>query len=122
MALLILINGIWRVLKENHNSRYRLRRSFHCHAVVSNSLDIIPRKIEQLNNKISPIADTEIEGFLANKGFNFTATLDKELAYKNVDFVIIAKPTVYDTTNKYFNTSTEEVVMQMLSVLILLIV
>jgi len=76
------------------------------------ALDIIPEKIEQLNNKISPIADAKIEDFLANKGLNFTATLDKELAYKNADFVIIATPTDYDTTNNYFNTASIEAVIQ----------
>ena len=58
-----------------------------CNEVVA--LDIIPEKIEQLNNKISPIADTEIEDFLANKNLNFVATLDKEFAYKNADFIIL---------------------------------
>jgi len=85
------------------------------HEVVA--LDIIPEKIEQLNNKISPILDKEIEDFLANKDLNFTATLNKELAYKDADFVIIATPTDYDIINHYFNTaSIEEAIQDIISI------
>ena len=76
------------------------------------ALDINPKKIEQLNKKISPIADLEIEDFMANKKLKFTATLDKKLAYTNADFVIIATPTDYDSANNYFDTSTVEEVIR----------
>ncbi len=76
------------------------------------AVDIIPEKVEMINNKKSPIQDEYIEKYLAEKELDLTATLDGETAYKDADFVIIAAPTNYDPKKNYFDTSAVESVIE----------
>lgn len=77
------------------------------------AVDIVPEKVDLINNKKSPIADKEIEDFLANKPLHLTATTDAKTAYEQAEFVIIATPTNYDPQQNYFNTSAVEAVIKL---------
>ena len=76
------------------------------------ALDIVADKVALINNKQSPISDVEIEDFLANKALDLIATTDKQFAYAEADFVIIATPTDYDVVHNYFNTTSVEAVIK----------
>ena len=81
------------------------------------AVDVIPEKVEKINNRISPIQDEYIEKYLSEKDLNLKATLDGAAAYKNADFVVIAAPTNYDPVKNYFDTShVEEVIDLVLEV------
>ena len=77
------------------------------------AVDIIPEKVEKINNRISPIQDEYIEKFFAEKELNLTATIDAEAAYKDAEFVIIAAPTNYDAKKNFFDTSAVEAVIKL---------
>lgn len=80
------------------------------HQVIA--LDVVPEKVNQINQRLSPIADKELKDYLANKPLNLRATLDKLEAYESAEFVIIATPTDYDPETNYFNTNTVEAVIR----------
>ncbi len=79
------------------------------------AVDLMQEKVDQINNKISPISDNEIEDYLATKKLNLTATTDSEVAFKDADFVIISTPTNYDSDKNYFDTSSVEAVVEQVS-------
>ena len=77
------------------------------------AVDVIPEKVDMINNKKSPLVDAEIEEYLANKELNLTATTDAEMAYKDAEFVVISTPTNYDPQKNYFDTSSVESVIEL---------
>lgn len=79
------------------------------------AVDIVPEKVEMINNKKSPIQDEYIEKYLAEKELDLTATLDAEQAYKNADFVVISAPTNYDSKKNFFDTSAVEAVIKLVT-------
>ena len=76
------------------------------------AVDVIPEKVEKINNRISPIQDEYIEKYLAEKELNLTATLDAAAAYRNADFVVVAAPTNYDSNRNFFDTIAVETVIE----------
>lgn len=77
------------------------------------AVDIVPEKVELINNRKSPIQDEYIEKYLSEKKLNLTATLDAEAAYSDADFVVIAAPTNYDSRTQHFDTSAVEAVIKL---------
>lgn len=81
------------------------------------AVDVVPKKVQMINQKLSPIDDKEIKEYLANKELHLTATLDAKMAYKDADFVIVCTPTNYDEENNYFDTSSvRQVIKQVMGV------
>ena len=80
------------------------------------AVDIVPEKVEKINNRISPIQDEYIEKYLSEKELNLRATLDAKSAYRDADFVVIAAPTNYDPQKNFFDTQTVTLQKQVLDV------
>ena len=76
------------------------------------AVDVIPEKVEKINNRISPIQDDYIEKYLSEKALNLRATLDAKSAYSDADFVVIAAPTNYDSQKNFFDTTAVEAVIK----------
>ena len=76
------------------------------------TVDVVPQKVEMINNRISPIADEYLEAFFSEKPLNLTATLDAEEGYGDADYVIVAVPTNYDSKQNFFDTSAVETVVE----------
>lgn len=121
--------NVWKSLKNNYKMSYIVNKQYRItvagtgyvglsiatllsqhHEVIA--VDIIPEKVDLINNKKSPIQDDYIEEYLANHKLSLKATLDAEMAYKNADFVVIAAPTNYDSQRNFFDTSAVEAVIE----------
>ena len=94
-------------------TNYDSKKNFFDTSNEVKAVDIIPEKVELINNKKSPIQDDYIEKYLAEKDLNLVATLDAEMAYKDAEFVIIAAPTNYDSKKNFFDTSAVEAVIKL---------
>ena len=101
---------------DNCNRRNRLRRTVNAILMAQHhkvyAVDIVPEKVDLINQRKSPIVDKEIEEYLAEKDLDLTATLDGKKAYSEADFVVIAAPTNYDSQKNFFDTSAVEAVIE----------